>query len=193
MIERLEIKLRGSSPLLMHKFNGDSPSEPKRSAKTQAYIDERHRKDWMQSAYFSEKLGFFIPGEVVDGALVGGAKRNRRGMDFKTFCFCEELEVPLIYYEDADDKKGKFLHGKLADFYLPGFSDLRAVVIKGSRIDRCRPIFRNWGLHFHLQYDGDFLQLEDIQNALKYGAIGDFRPRFGRFQVEHLQQLKLAA
>jgi hypothetical protein len=125
--------------------------------------------------------------------LVEGARKNRRGRDFEAFCLCEDLEVPLIVYRSPDDDKGTHLKGRLEDYYREEFIDLRGVVIKDVRIDRCRPIFRYWGLQFTLQYDDGFLAIDDIKNAMKYAAIGDFRPRFGRFRVEVFKELKQAA
>ena len=180
MYHDVVITIRGNN-LLQHRYIGDQPSmeKPPKGKKTEAYIDSLHKKDWMQAAYFANGM-FHMPPEIVEAALVGGAKRNRKGEDFKRGCMVVEDFIPLIYFTDQNDKKGHYLEGNLEDFYKPEFIDLRGVRVGTARVDRCRPIFRCWGLQFTLRYDDELLSIRDIESAVKNMAIGDFRPRFGK-------------
>lgn len=179
----LEIEIRGVAPLLMHRWPGDQPTAKKHSVRTQAIIDAMHRADWLRGAYWQEGTGFIVPGDVIDATIKHGARWSRKGKDFEAFGFTPEDTVPLLVFKDSTDTKGRHLNGRLEDFYTPEYIDLRGVVIKKVRVDRCRPIFQNWGLRFHYTYNDAFIQLSDVKEALSHGAMGDYRPRFGRFEV----------
>jgi hypothetical protein len=53
---------------------------------------------------------------------------------------------------------------------------------------RYRPIFRNWSLSATVMVNEDVVNLNEVKKALvDAGALiglGDYRPRFGRFNVE---------
>jgi hypothetical protein len=65
--------------------------------------------------------------------------------------------------------------------------DKQSVVISRARIMRARPRLDNWELSFKITIDDDRLEpevLKDIlENAGKYVGVGDFRPKFGLFEI----------
>ena len=65
--------------------------------------------------------------------------------------------------------------------------DKQPVVISKARIMRCRPRFDKWELDFTIIVHDDRidpLKVEQIlENAGKYHGVGDFRPRFGLFEI----------
>lgn len=60
-------------------------------------------------------------------------------------------------------------------------------VINGSRITRWRPLFTNWSAEFTINITDEMinpLQLKEIvAEAGLHKGIGDWRPKFGRFEV----------
>ncbi|KKM17987.1 hypothetical protein LCGC14_1670300, partial [marine sediment metagenome] len=152
-IRTASVELRSKAPLLMHRYTGEKPPEPKPTVakKTQEWIDGKHKKDWIQSAYFDRGM-FHIPPEVIESAMVSGARKFRKGKSFQGAVMVEEDFIPLMVY-DEEFKNGRALKGNLEDFYLPEYIDLRGVRIQQARIDRCRPIFRFWGLSFTIRFD----------------------------------------
>jgi hypothetical protein len=192
MIETYVIKIRGLSPLLHHRYGGEQPTQPKPRVKTQAWIDSMHKKDWTTSAYWDEQIGFHVPGDSVSAMLAEGAKRMRKKPTFETFSECQEFMLPLIYYRSPEDKEGVYLKGNLEDYYVREHIDLRRSVIPstGASVDRCRPVFKHWGLEFTVNIENRFLSLADLQSAMEWGCLCDFRPRFGRFAVEKIEQRK---
>jgi hypothetical protein len=183
MIQEIEVTIRGISPLLMSRYIGEQLPMEKPKRKTQQWIDDMHLKDWMQRAYFDEERGFHIPPEMIEGMLHKGATKQRNGELFKEAVAVVEDFIPLLVYNVLDEGKGKILKGKLQDYYKREYIDLRGVVIKRMRIDRCRPIFRNWGLAFTVRFENELVEVGDIKAALGRACLGDFRPRFGRFRV----------
>ncbi|KPA15232.1 hypothetical protein MHK_004565 [Candidatus Magnetomorum sp. HK-1] len=65
--------------------------------------------------------------------------------------------------------------------------DKQPVVINKARIMRCRPRFDDWELEFKIQIRDDRIEglivKEVLENAGKYHGIGDYRPRYGLFEV----------
>ena len=184
MFKNITVGLRGKSPLLMNRYPGELPSEPKapRGKKTQEHIDLNRKKKWLRAAYFTNGQ-FHIPPENLESMMVAGARKNRRGEDFKSSVAVVEDFVPLIGYSGPEDTKGKELTGKLEDYYVPDHVDVRGVVIQKARVDACRPIFRHWGIRFTVSYDSEVIEDADVRRALEKTALGDFRPRFGRFSI----------
>lgn len=183
MLQEIEIAIRGIAPLLMSRYIGEQLPMEKPKKKTQQWIDDTHLNDWMERAYFDAERGFHIPPEMVEGMLYKGATKQRNGQLFKEAVAVVEDYIPLIVYSGPDDDRGKILKGKLQDYYRREHIDLRGVVIKRMRIDRCRPIFRNWGLQFTVRFENELVEVADVKAALGRACLGDFRPRFGRFRV----------
>lgn len=64
--------------------------------------------------------------------------------------------------------------------------DSRPVVMQRGRVMRSRPKFENWGLTFDVVVTEEEIREDTIKEILKYAGnfigIGDFRPKFGRFE-----------
>jgi len=181
-MKELIIQLKGKSPLLMHRYGGEKPAavKVKTASKTEAWLEEMHKKDWLQSAYFDEKIGFYIPPQNCEAMLIEGARASRQGKTFESSMSVVEFMIPLIVYAGPELTTIKHLNDNLESHYIPEHIDLRGVKLTG-RVDRCRPIFRFWGLLFTVRYDNKRLTVKDFEAALDEGALGDYRPRFGRF------------
>jgi hypothetical protein len=63
----------------------------------------------------------------------------------------------------------------------------RWVVIKGNRVSKTRAIFNKWTLDFNIRVFNDAINFETLKEILIYGGayigIGDWRPKYGRFEV----------
>ena len=69
--------------------------------------------------------------------------------------------------------------------------DKQSVKIGKARVPRCRPRFDDWNLKFEIQISDDRIEpitLKSIlENAGLYVGIGDYRPRYGLFEVTSWQ------
>ena len=66
-------------------------------------------------------------------------------------------------------------------------SDIRSVKVGTAKVARCRPIFKDWRATFTVLFEESALQRGDLDMSLRDAGsmigVGDYRPRFGRFEV----------
>jgi len=170
MIQKAYVTIKGTTPLLMHRFPLD-PIEalekrpPQEQAETAAYRDE--------------KGNLYLPGVAVQRALVGAAifsKGKGRSTLQKPVAACVLVSPDRI---DLGTKEYKL--------------DSRAVVVPATRgrIVRHRPRLDEWEASFDVEWDSVLLKETEIRRVLddcgqRVGLL-DFRPEkkgsFGRFMV----------
>lgn len=65
--------------------------------------------------------------------------------------------------------------------------DRRPAVIQRQRIVKSRPRFNSWEIEFTINFDEERVKKEVLKEILieagKSKGIGDYRPKFGRFEV----------
>ena len=136
----------------------------------------------MGGLYLDEKLEPCIPGEMLEGTILGGAKKFKQGVDVKAGLMVVG-NFPLIYKGPRDPevmwKSGSY-HRTLG------------VIVGRNRIMRTRPMFIGWEVEFTVTFNEDLINPKDVFKFLrKSGAevgIGDYRPShlgtFGQFKAE---------
>lgn len=192
MLKRLNIRIKGFAPLMMH--NGQLANPMNSHAKAMKAITSKRKKtdddmielsrlEFMGGLYLDEKGQPCIPGDVIDGYFAKAAKTIRKGKQGMAGMSCDG-NWPLIY-------KGPKTADKLWDD--GGFTDVRGCRVNNSKVMRTRPIFANWELEFEITYDNELLDLGDIKSILAAGmstsGLGDYTPKFGRFVVEKIEDL----
>ncbi|BCV23328.1 hypothetical protein [Gelria sp. Kuro-4] len=192
MPESIQVRINGISPLLMHSPAGVNPTHPlvkeikkitSKPAKKKTDVDTLLLMDleFRLNMYYDEELGPYIPADMLEAALRNGARRTRKGKSAEAGVVIEPDRIKLIY--DGPRKIDELVT-------LPEFRDVRSVAVKQSRTLRCRPRFNKWGLQFTINYLPLLINREDVIEALilagQQCAIGDNRPRYGRFNVEVL-------
>lgn len=190
----IRFKLIGSDFMLQHNGQLADPKHyisrkmkqitDKKTKKTDTDIDNLERLELMGGVYWHDQTGVYLPDDVLEGTLLGGARKRRAGESIRTGCQVLGNYNKLIYdgmekiktLEDIPDSGNhRFVKG---------------VVLRGVRIMRARPIFRNWSVTFDLEYAQETINRERvIEYMMIAGAevgLGDWRPKFGRFSVEVL-------
>jgi hypothetical protein len=136
--------------------------------------------EFQMSLYINEDGRVFLPSENIEAMLANAAKRSKQGKD----------AIIAISAEDAilEYKGPKDVAGLLADL---NFRDIRPVAVQKARIARTRPIFKDWSATLKIHFDESVVNTSDIEKFMKdagaYIGFGDFRPKFGRFQVESVE------
>ena len=134
------------------------------------------------SPYFSEKIGPYAPGKWFAKNLLDAARRGRRGKLVEEGVMLAEgcLVNPLIYQGPRD----------LETLWGNGESDFvsfETVRVGQAKIDRCRPIFNEWGFEVDFLIEEDVLDFRTFESIATIGArlgVGDYRTgSYGRFNV----------
>ncbi|NIN01493.1 MAG: hypothetical protein GTO24_26390 [candidate division Zixibacteria bacterium] len=178
MEEKINVTIRGTSPLLMHRFN-DSQDTMKVRKSGRQY---NNQEDAENSLYKDEKGKIVHPSVHIESAMIKAATNYRiPGQSKKT-------------YKDAF-KGGVFVEPRLIPHKIPKWEiDLQNVVVQRSRVIRARPRFDEWELDLQILNIDERVTSNIIKDILtdagKFCGIGDFRPRFGRFKVVKFEPVK---
>lgn len=181
------IELTGTAPILMHNSRLADKLDPITKAK--ALVSAKKRKteeddlelsrlEFLGGLYFDETVGPYLPGDNIFKALVEAARKSKQGKSVEQGLFITTNENPLIYDGPRD------IDGLWAD---QNFVFRRTVKQQMSRITRTRPIFTEWSTEVEGAFDPNVLDKKDVENfaqiAGAYIGVGDWRPRYGRFEA----------
>lgn len=191
---RLHVRIRGVASLLMHKFSTQAsadlaatvkkrksgPPDPKEEAESGAYrLDPKD----------GEKQGqLCLPGEHFFQSMVLAASSFQvQGQGKRTYkdpvkgnVFVEPEYIGLT------NKDGEGLYTYEIDS--------RPARIKTAKINRRRPILKEWVAEFDIVVTDEEAVPIVVINSILVSAgqtkgVGDYRPRFGRFMVERFGEV----
>lgn len=183
-----EVTIVGVTALLMHSGRLADPLDPSSKALAAAVKRKKASKsdegemtvrkaEWFGGLYLGEDGAPCLPSEVIEGSLISGAKKLRLGAKGKTLIVQDS--APLIYKGPKDPE----------EMWESGlFRKVCGVRVQNSRVIRTRPMFPTWRATFTVLWDPSILadenELIEIIDAAGQGGIGDYRPKYGRFEVE---------
>ena len=181
----VSITVKGVCPLLQNRFPmpefGDLSKGGKKSTGSPDYSQE-----WRSHLYAAGGK-IYQPSSHFEGAIIkAGASFKIQGKRGKTY---RDLLAASIIIDPEQIPHNMDVPEELdADADKPLYLDVRPVVIQRARIVRVRPAFKaGWELSFEIAVGDDEIQPDLLQDILamagKSIGIGDFRPRFGRFNV----------
>jgi hypothetical protein len=187
-MKSIPVKITGSSSLLMHSDRFANPLDPmakahKELTSKRKKTDDDHiaiaKSEFIGGCYWNEDTGFFIPAQNLDSCLIAAAKLQKLGVKFKQGVQVLEDELPIDGLKNMTPEKL---------WENPKNVDARGVKVGMAKIMRYRPIFRSWSLSATVVVNEDVVNVNEVKKALvDAGALiglGDYRPRFGRFNVE---------
>lgn len=179
----------GTAPLMMHSDQAVNPRNKysiamkeitSKRKKTEEDLDLLSQIEWESGLYWDEKNGYYLPERVISGALLASSKQFKLGQLFKQGVMVIEDKASL-HFPDKDLKPENL-------FKKQEYVDFRNVRVQQSKVMRTRPIFPEWSVEFTLGLIGEKFNKKEliqvVENAGKYVGFGDYRPRYGRFDVE---------
>jgi hypothetical protein len=147
--------------------------------KTDEDLELMRKLEWFGSLYQGPAGEIGIPADNILALVVAGAKKNKLGKDAAS-SVREARPFFALKYEGPK--------APLALYETPGFCDVRGVRVTTSRVMRARPRFATWSLPVELVIEADVIDVGNVLTALKIAGqvvgLGDYRPRFGRFEVK---------
>jgi hypothetical protein len=182
-VKTVAVEITGACPLLHNRFCTEDHGENKSTKKKRIYIGE---DDAEKALYRDNKGQICQPTEHIFGCLIKAAT------DFKfegKKTYKDVVKRGIIIEPELThllDKKGN-------PYKKWDSIDARRAVIQRAAIIKWRPLFQTgWKCRFTITIiDEDSLAsqaLKEILDKAGYVGIGDYRPRFGRFQVTQWQE-----
>lgn len=186
-MEIIKVRLVGTRPMLMHSDVYADPLNPMTKAHKaltgkRKKTDDDHeaiaKSEWRGGLYFDEEIGPYIPGVNIEGVIRDGGKLSKLGTQIKRSTEVMD-EKCRLEYDGPRTVKG---------LWDGGFYDARSVKVPGGRIIRYRPIFHRWHLECEIAFNPEAIDRHQVIKCLEDGGqylgLGDYRPKFGRFEVE---------
>ena len=168
-MKKVKVKIVGVSPLLINRFK----MEKEEGRKDKQYVPEEEAQE---KSYFDAKLGYYVPSSQIEACLREAAKNfKQKKSNYKatilSSVFVEETKISLgRKYVEVDQQFAR---------------------VQRQGIVRSRPIWNRWELEFTIQFDELRITADKLQEILIEGggvkAIGDYRPKYGRFKVEKFE------
>ena len=181
-----KIKIRGLTPLIMHNGQLADPLceaaqlLSKLSSKRKKTIDDHKalsKAEWYGSLYVNDDGAPCLPGEVLEAALCEGARKFKLGKVAKGGIIVAD-SAPLKF-DGPKDADGLWEDG--------GYLKRAGVRVQQARVIRSRPIFPEWECAFLVTWDPTLVKDEDqimeIAHSAGMSGVGDWRPKYGRFEV----------
>ncbi|MDP2235014.1 MAG: hypothetical protein Q8J88_01150 [Bacteroidales bacterium] len=183
-MKEIKFTIEGTSPFLMHSdvtanplhhFSKELKKHNKRNKTDEDYLNIS-KVEFEASCYY--RTGWYIPGQNIESMLLASAKHFKLGTTIK--------QALLI----TDDAEFNFPDSDLTPMILfekKQYVDQRTVKVGTQKIIRTRPLFNTWKVTFSCLLDEYKLNQEEliriVENAGSYVGLGDYRPRFGRFEL----------
>ncbi len=182
----LTIELVGTTSLLQHNVRLANPFDEYtqglkgltgKRKKTETDLLEISRLEWEGGMYYDEEIGPYIPDEWLYKMIVMGARKSKNGKQAESGILISTLKAPIEYTGPR----------KLQEMWDIGdYTDRRMVTVGQAKVLRTRPIFAEWAVTFSMIIDEATITEPQIVDAVeKAGSligIGDYRPRYGRFE-----------
>ena len=187
--KQFAVELTGIVPMLMH--NGQL-SDPKnefarkmkdlsgKRKKTDADYEALGRLEFMGGLYLNSAGEICPPTLVIESLIVEGARTHREGQIALAGAFVDpgvkfEFDGPKTPEERAEDPTCRLEVG---------------VRVQRNRVQRTRPIFENWTLRFGVSALEEEVTRDHLSRWLRAAGtkkgLGDWRPRYGRFELSSL-------
>ena len=165
--------------MLQHKFPEHEETSKKGNSKRVASQD--YSAEEMDHLYKTKKGEVYQPSSHIEGCMIKAATeffiKGHKGKRFtdRVKAFVDVQPMEIIH-------KNQEWH-----------TDTRSVVIQRNRVNRRRPCFPEWNLAFQVVIkDPEAVPPATLHEILEYGGryvgIGDFRPKFGQFEVVKWQE-----
>lgn len=181
----VQIEIVGSCPVIFHKWSCEDVA-----SKAAAKKGSKEKKtDNVESFIYRDEDGHVcLPGEYLRMAMVYAAKfkQDPRSPRKSAFDLFKAGIVPLTEFAK--------INGGTKNW---DFIDQRRVVIQRNAITRMRPAFlKGWTAEVEIQvlvpeYIDKHFFMEVLEMAGRLIGVADFRPTYGRFQVQKCKVLDI--
>lgn len=180
MAKEVKVRIRGTADYLQHRRPPKSEEDKEESNRTSGEID--YSKDAEKATYQDRKIGCYIPAEQIQACLIkSGVDFKIQGKSRKTYK--DRMNAAIVVTPDKipfspSKKKPDYIHetwGKIPPR-------------TGSMVWLTRPAYKaGWEIEFKLLVLDEQIPLKKLKeilaNAGQFYGIGDWHPRYGRYEI----------
>lgn len=184
-MDNYKIRIKGVSDYLQNQMTTDKDQIA--GIKSKIAGDDTDLKAQVEKKMYRDEKGCYIPAKHIEGSLVKSAAeypmkgRKKWTEFFKGLVVVNEREIRFIPPKDKPDTV---------------YGDIVKNPSTRGRFYTERPMFCiGWEVEFTLQIldekgPSEKLLHEILNTAGKYKGIGDYRPKFGRFEVVEFEKIE---
>ena len=175
-MKEIHVKVESICPMLMHRFP-EEDEEPKVKRKTGVI---NYKEEFEKSLYKDEDGTIYMPSTWFEQSMVKAAVNfpipGKGKKTFKDLVNSALIVLPEKIPIDPQEYK----------------IDKRSVRIGRSRVFRYRPRWDHWQAEFTIIIFDEQLPVSTLKQILEYAGaykgVGDYRPKFGRFQIVKFEE-----
>ena len=149
--------------------------------KTAAHYEAIAKAEFFGGLIMDDKGNFIIPESQIEAMIRdSGWNEAKISKTVSVGSICVDEPFVLTEFEGPSDPKKRFGDKNCMD--------QRLVVIGSKKVLRTRPMFKGWVAEGVITYDAPYTKdkLLAILEVCGDKGVGDYRPKFGRFNVEFL-------
>lgn len=193
-IRFMSAKFTGINPLLQNnpqtvdRFNPYTKAmkriNDKKTRRTDDDFLELKNIEVRAKIYWDDGVGIYIPAAWVTAAIAATSFKTVKisKADVRSAVFTDKDKLPLTYRSQSKVKNPD-------DIVKNDEFRLDMTLKQGQvRVVKAVPIFHEWSFDCGLEYDDSIIDADSMNTILhrvaRYGGFGDFRPTFGRANVE---------
>lgn len=192
----VNVVIEGTAPLLQHSFTKNHLASLMEGAKKQTGATD-YSAEWFTTMYVTTSGYLCQPAAHIEGAMVKaaasfkvkGANRKTWKDAIRAYCYVSPDEI-------VHQRAGEYVPAPPLELATNPTETLSVsvmrVVVQRSAVARARLLIApGWQLAFSIEVQDEQCRPEVVQEILTEAGravgIGDFRPRYGRFQVTHFR------
>jgi len=204
-LKKYKITIEGVTPIIMHNYDAASPFSKymeerksitsKGSKKSDEQVKRLSEIQFLESLYFTEELGLFLPSENIQRMLLEACRRTEKLRESRMyFSGISEIGHPLGFSLKTENCKD--IQALLKD---PKNKYTKMVVIQKNRVSSVRAIFNMWECMIEVEIDTETLNPAQLEKwfctAGKFCGLGARRPSgptpglYGRFIVTNFKEV----
>lgn len=170
------VTIQGVASLLMNRRPMEEEGAAPKVKKKGQPMD--HTADAEKKSYFDEKIGYYVPSDMIEGVLREAGKNLKAGRGnlkntVLAAVFCGEEMVPL-------GRKDRKDYDKLDQRWTTHPSTKNSVLTSRIRFDK-------WKLTFTINFDESRIDENTLKALIEEAGIakgiGSYKPKFGRFKL----------
>jgi hypothetical protein len=193
---KIDCTIRGTKELIQHGFNQVQLDQIQKSSKR---LKVDYSMEWLTTMYVTDRGFLYQPATHIESAMqkaaasfkIKGQRTKTWTMPIKAYVYVTPTQI--IHLRDGQPVRApdeKLLRQPLETMWV----DVRRVVVQRASVARSRlMIASGWELNFQLEIHDDEITPDIIEPILVDAGfamgIGDYRPRYGRFEIVRFELL----